>query len=115
MKKYLKYQDGSFSDFADYPQGEPFPAPSGATWVNGDPVNLPANKPLSLAERLDTVFMQLPPEVRGQFYPLKAAVKLALEQGDTLGALAIIQITSVPTDLQDAKDAMLSIFSQEGP
>lgn len=64
----------------------------------------------ALPQQLDAVFNQLPVEARAQFYPLKAAVKLALEQGDTSAALAIIQAVDVPPELQDAKDSLLNLF-----
>ena len=67
---------------------------------------------IELAPTLDAQFNALPVEVRAQFYPLKAAIKLALEQGDTLAALAIVQGAPVPPELQEQKDAMLSLFGR---
>jgi len=64
----------------------------------------------NLPQKLDEVFMSLDPEIRGQFYALKAGVKIALEQGDTLGALAVINVTSVPEELKPVKDQMLALF-----
>lgn len=61
---------------------------------------------------LDAIFVVLPVEVRAQFYPLKAAIKLAIEVGDIEAAMAIIQGTPVPPDLQAVKDAMLASFPQ---
>lgn len=64
----------------------------------------------SLAEKLNDVFKIYPPEIRAAFYATKAAVKLALEEGDTLAALAIIMQTPVPPELESSKHQMLGMF-----
>lgn len=101
---------------------------SGLDWLDESPKpslnDLEAKYPLYQAEQerlkklteipvqLDAVFNDLPLPVRAQFYPLKAAVKLAFEQGDTLAALAIIQNTQVPPELEGEKAALLALFGE---
>lgn len=69
------------------------------------------NPPAPLSVILDTIFNQLPAEVRAQFFPLKAAVKLALDQGDLEAAKYIVQLTTVPPELEGAKTQMLAVFN----
>lgn len=101
---------------------------SGLDWLDESPkptlAEIEGKYPLYLAEQerlkrlvelpaeLDALFNALPLEVRAQFYPLKAAVKLAFEQGDTLAALAIIQNTQVPPELEDEKASLLALFGE---
>jgi hypothetical protein len=99
----------------------------GLNWLDASPKptlqEIEAKHPLYLADieqkrklaelpvQMDAVFNALPPEVRGAFYPQKAAVKLAFEQGDTLAALAIVQNAVVPPELQEVKDSLLDVFA----
>jgi hypothetical protein len=63
-----------------------------------------------LPNELDAVFNALPVLVRAQFFPLKASVKLAFEQGDTEAALEIIKIAQVPPELESSKASLLALF-----
>jgi len=66
----------------------------------------------AIPEALEKIFMSFSPEERGAFYPLKAGVKLALESGDILAAVAIIQNAPVAEGpLSAARDEMLSLFT----
>jgi len=69
-------------------------------------------KPLPLAEALDEDFKQNPAPIRAAFYTHKAAVKLALEQGDVEAAELIIQGVEVPPELAPAKERMLGKFKK---
>lgn len=99
---------------------------SGLDWLDESPKptleEIEAKYPLYLAEQerlrkltelpfeLDAVFNALPAIVRAQFFPLKASVKLAFEQGDTEAALEIVKLAQVPPELQAAKDSLLALF-----
>lgn len=65
-----------------------------------------------LPDELDNIFKDLPVPIRAQFFPLKAAIKLALEQGDVMAALEIIDMTEVPPELVPLKDEMLNKFRE---
>lgn len=67
--------------------------------------------PPPLNVRLDGIFNGLPVEIRAQFYPLKAAIKLALEQGDTEAAEAIIATAPVPSELEAVRQSLLQQFA----
>jgi hypothetical protein len=67
-------------------------------------------KLVELPTELDAVFNALPVSVRAQFFPLKASIKLAFEQGDTEAALEIIKIAQVPPELETAKSSLLALF-----
>ncbi len=69
----------------------------------------PPPEPLNV--RLDAVFITLPLEARAQFYEKKAAVKLALEQGDVEAAQAIINGASVPSELEAVRQSLLQLFA----
>jgi hypothetical protein len=65
-----------------------------------------------LPDELDNIFKDLPVPIRAQFFPLKAAIKLALEQGDIMAALEIINMTEVPPELAPLKGQMLNKFRE---
>ena len=65
----------------------------------------------SLPERLNEKFKTLPVDVRATFYTLKAAVKIALDEGDTDAAKRVIEMAPVTADLEAARDAMLQEFT----
>ncbi len=99
---------------------------NGLDWLDESPkpslADLEAKHPLYLTKQerlkklveiplaLDATFTALPLGVRAQFYPLKAAIKLAFEQGDTEAALEIVKLAQVPPELQAAKDSLLALF-----
>lgn len=66
--------------------------------------------PPSIAEQLEEVFRTLPVEVRAQFYPLKAGIKVALEERDLPMAKAIIQGATVPYELKGTQQSLLQVF-----
>ncbi len=67
--------------------------------------------PLPLNVRLDGIFNGLPVEIRAQFYYLKPAIKLAIEQGDTEAAEAIIANAPVPSELEAVRQSLLAQFA----
>jgi len=96
-------------------------------WVNGDAVQLSPEeqaeydayvakksepKPRPLNEQLNEDFKTLPPEARAQFFVHKAAVKLALEEGDTEAAELLISGVTVPPELEPVKAKMLGKFKK---
>jgi hypothetical protein len=68
--------------------------------------------PLSLAEQLDFIFLELPPESQADFSPFKAAVKLELEQNRNNIAQLIIQRANIPPGLESFRQSMLAIFPE---
>ncbi len=67
--------------------------------------------PPPLNVRLDGLFNDLPVEIRAQFYYLKPAIKLAIEQGDTEAAEAIIANAPVPSELEAVRQSLLAQFA----
>lgn len=69
-----------------------------------------------LAASLDGLFMGLPDTVRARFYPLKAAIKLALEQADYPAARLILDQANIQAaeglepDLEALRAQMLACF-----
>lgn len=112
MNFYLLRHDGTISDAGDYPQ-QPEAREEG-TWQAGFP---PANSPelLSLTERLRLVFENdLPTEIQADLAPLKAAVKMELEQNRPHIARLIIQRANIPEALEDLRQTLLDVL-QESP
>lgn len=70
--------------------------------------NTPASVPLS--QVLNTIFESLPLESQADLAPLKAAVKLELEQGRLEMVKLIIQRAAVPVELEVVKTQMLNVF-----
>lgn len=66
--------------------------------------------PPPIAQQLDTVFDSLAPEIQADFSPLKAAVKLEIEQNHLDIAKLIIQRASVPPELEPVRTQMLSLL-----
>lgn len=93
-------------------------------WLDESPKpslnDLEAKYPLYLAEQerlrkltelpfeLDAVFNALPANLRAQFFPLKASVKLALDQADLAAAREIVLQASVSTELAALKQSMIN-------
>lgn len=69
--------------------------------------------PLTVGEELDEAFKSLPAALRGAFYPLKAAVKLALEQDDYEAAAEIIAQAKVPPGYEAFQQSMLMTLAKE--
>lgn len=66
--------------------------------------------PVPVATQLETMFNSQVAAVRAQFFTLKAAVKLALEQGDIEAAILIIQNAPVPPELEPLRQQMLGVL-----
>ncbi len=102
--------DSQFSDFSEYTE-IPFNAPEGLEWIQGAPPDYATvYRKKTLADQLNDIFKAQSPEIRGAFGTLKAAVKVALDEGDTLAALVIINAAEVPEEFQAVKDSMLALF-----
>ena len=67
--------------------------------------------PLPLDQQLNAVFSSLPLETQADFAPLKAAVKLELDQAHIEIASLIIQRASIPAELESARQTMLDILA----
>jgi hypothetical protein len=67
--------------------------------------------PLPLAQQLDVVFSSLPLETQADFAPLKAAVKLELDQDHTEIASLIIQRATIPAELETVRQNLLGILA----
>ena len=98
-----------YSDAGDYPARPP--NRPGFEWIQGNPPPTASRLVKNpLPQKLAEEFDKLPDEVQARFYPLKAAVKLAIEEGKRTIAKEIIQGTAVPAELQSVKDKLLSMF-----
>lgn len=60
--------------------------------------------------RLDAKFKQLPITTQAKLYPLKAALKLALETGEFNVAVEIISSAEVPAELEPVRASLLEEF-----
>jgi hypothetical protein len=107
---YLLRPDGSYSDLANYPE-QPAPREDGE-WVEGIPYGLISFRPLALADQLDAVFSQQPVDLQAQFSPLRAAIKLELDQGRLDIAKRVIELAPVPPELEAQKEALLALFRE---
>jgi len=67
-------------------------------------------EPLPLSEQLNQLFATLPQEQQADLSPLKAAVKLELEQSQTEIARLIIERAAIPTELESLRQSMLALF-----
>lgn len=75
----------------------------------------PALAQPTLAQKLDTVFMGLPTEIRAQFYLQKAAVKMALDSNDVNAAQYMIENIEVSPSLLSVKIELISVFQNKKP
>lgn len=101
-----------FSDAADY-SARPANR-EGFVWVKGKPPQkATVYRTLSTSDRLDAEFKKLPLTVQAQFYPLKAAVKLALEQGETGVAAEIVRSAAVPPEFEGVRAKLLEFLNQQ--
>lgn len=107
---YLLRPDGSYSDAAYYPD-VPLERPDGQ-WVEGYPEGLNAYRENSLADQLDAVFSQQPVDLQAQFSPLRAAIKLELDQGRNAIAKRVIELAQVPPELEAQRTALLALFPE---
>lgn len=67
--------------------------------------------PLPLSEQLHGMFEVLAPELQADLAPLKAAVKLELDQGRVDIARLIIERAPVPAELEPLRKQMLEAFT----
>ncbi|HEY9685474.1 MAG TPA: hypothetical protein V6C52_00715 [Coleofasciculaceae cyanobacterium] len=67
--------------------------------------------PLPLSEQLNAIFETLPAEIQADFAPLKAAVKLELDQKREHIARLIIQRATIPPELESLRQALLEAFN----
>jgi hypothetical protein len=67
--------------------------------------------PLPLVQQLDVVFSSLPLETQADFAPLKAAVKLELDQEHIEIASLIIQRATIPEELEAVRQNLLDILA----
>lgn len=114
MQLYLALSTDTlqYTDYADYPDGIPYPAPEGFQWVEGElPTGAIPYIEKSLAEKMQDVFKTLPVDLQAQFAPLKAAVSLELQQGNSDVALAIITNTTPPVGYEALKDQLITLLT----
>ena len=100
-------------DQADYESREWKDERPRPTWSEIESVILPEPE-VPLSVELDAMFMSQPAEVRAKFYREKAAVSLAIQQGDLEVIPHIIAGASVTPDLEPVKNAMLEKVKQKG-
>ncbi|WP_373531908.1 hypothetical protein [Vampirovibrio sp.] len=113
MKFYLLRHDGTVSDCGDYPE-QPADRMEG-TWQTGSP---PANSPelQPITERLRQAFEgELPPEAQADLAPLKAAVKMELEQNRPEIARLIIERATIPLELETVRNGLLQLLTSASP
>lgn len=77
-----------------------------------DGVIVPYVPPVSLAEELNAVFQTLDEDTQADLAPLKAAVKLELDQGRAGIAKRIIRRANIPPELESVREAMLEKFQE---
>jgi hypothetical protein len=110
MNFYLLRHDGTISDAGDYPQ-QPEAREEGTWQVGFPPTNSVEIQPIT--ERLRQVFdNDLPAEMQADLAPLKAAVKMELEQNRPHIARLIIQRATIPEALEALRQAMLSLLAE---
>lgn len=71
--------------------------------------------PLPLADQLNQIFSELQPEQQADLSPLKAAIKLELEQNRLEIARLIIQRATIPIELENVRQDMLARFPAQEP
>lgn len=71
---------------------------------------IPYVAPIPLSEQLNTLFEALAPETQADLAPLKAAVKLELDQHRPHIAKLIIERANIPEVLEEVRALMLSRF-----
>lgn len=109
MKFYLSRHDGTVSDCGDYP-AQPEARVEGVWQTGLPPVNSP--EPQSITERLRQAFeAELPPEAQADLAPLKAAVKMELEQNRPDIARLIIQRAAIPPELESIRVGLLQLIT----
>lgn len=110
---YLLRPDGTFTDFNDYPE-QPAEREDGE-WVQGDPTGLVLHipRPVTLADKLDAVFSQQDIDLQAQFSPLRAAIKLELDQGRYAIAKRVIEMAAIPEELESQRQALINLFVEE--
>jgi hypothetical protein len=109
MKFYLARHDGTVSDCGDYPE-QPEARVEGV-WQTGLP---PANsqEPQSIIEQLRQAFeAELSLEAQADLAPLKAAVKMELEQNRPGIARLIIQRATIPPELEAIRAGLLRLIT----
>ncbi|WP_303673473.1 hypothetical protein [Vampirovibrio chlorellavorus] len=113
MNFYLLRHDGTISDAGDYPQ-QPEAREEGSWQPGRPPVNSLELQPLT--EQLRLVFeTDLPAEMQADLAPLKAAVKMELEQNRPHIARLIIQRATIPEALEALRQGMLSLLPESPP
>jgi hypothetical protein len=111
MKFYLLRPDGTYSDLAEY--GERPTDRTDGEWVNGEPAGREPYTEKSLADLLDAVFSQQSIDLQAQFSPLRAAIKLELDQGRYAIAKRVIELASIPPELEAQRQALIELFPEE--
>lgn len=91
--------------------------PFGAEEVDMTPEEITARQaeealpqPVPVASQLDAIFGTLTPETQADLAPLKAAVKLELEQGRIEIVVLIIQRAQIPEELEPVRHSMLEVL-----
>ena len=77
--------------------------------IKVNPEKLPS---APLADQLDAVFSALPVDLQAQFSPLRAAIKLELDQGRFAIAKRVIELATVPPELEAQRTALLALFPE---
>lgn len=107
-KFYLLHTDGTFSDAGSYP-AQPDNRDDGQ-WVEGEPTGAVFR---TLADELDAVFSQQSIDLQAQFSPLRAAIKLELDQGRYPIAKRVIELATIPPELEPQRQALLAMFPED--
>ena len=115
MRQYLRRLDdpAQFMNYADYPDGYPGDIPQGFELVTGElPVDAIPYRQKSLGDKLNDIFKTQSAEIRGAFGTLKAAVKIALDEGDLEAAEYMITNVDVPEALESIRTQMLTLLQE---
>lgn len=111
MKHIRPTNDASKYLSAGY-YGEDLTPPFGYEIIEGPPpVDAVQVTIKGLVERLNDIFDEQETALRAQFAPLKAAVRILIEDNDTEAAQAVIVGASIPQELEPVRAALLAEFN----
>lgn len=109
-----------WTDLGTYASADPFPAPAGFAWAEGEPTGQPYQPTPPLKDRLFTVFAGavqqygslLTPAQRRGLYELQAVADKCLELGDLEALADTIQAATLPAELEPVRTALLDLVAQ---
>lgn len=109
-----------WTDLGIYATAEPFPAPAGFQWTEGEPTGQPYQPPKPLKDQLFEVFAQavqqygslLSPAQRRGIYELQTVADKCLELGDLEALADTIQAATLPAELEPVRASLLALVPE---